>query len=293
MKTLHDLQNEMQACGLGDYFDALEPMARNAIRIHPEIQAEEEIPVGASKLGGCPDLPAGMSWFYTPHTDVPMSFIAQVNFAEAAPWDIEHQLPEQGILYFFYDCSADGMNWGFDPDDKKGWKVFFYDGDLSALVRTPAPAELDDEDVGMVFGSARITFSAEVELPPPESDLTNEMSEEAEEDGLEAYWDWLEERREEEIYKLLGHADPVQNGMELECEYVTHRLNCGTPEGFQQGKARGLDQNAAHWQLLLQVDSCEELDMMWGDLGRLYFWITKEDLAARRFENTWLILQCY
>ena len=103
MKTLHDLQNEMQACGLGDYFDALAPMARNAIRIHPEIQAEEEIPVGASKLGGCPDLPAGMSWFYTPHTDVPMSFVAQVNFAEAAPYDTEHQLPERGILYFFYD----------------------------------------------------------------------------------------------------------------------------------------------------------------------------------------------
>lgn len=32
--------------------------------------------------------------------------------------------------------------------------------------------------------------------------------------------------------------------------------------------------------------------MMWGDLGRLYFWIRDDDLAARRFEKAWLILQC-
>lgn len=30
----------------------------------------------------------------------------------------------------------------------------------------------------------------------------------------------------------------------------------------------------------------------WGDMGRLYLWITNEDLAARNFENCWLILQC-
>jgi len=32
--------------------------------------------------------------------------------------------------------------------------------------------------------------------------------------------------------------------------------------------------------------------MMWGDCGRLYLWITEEDLITRNFENSWLILQC-
>jgi len=32
--------------------------------------------------------------------------------------------------------------------------------------------------------------------------------------------------------------------------------------------------------------------MMWGDMGMLYFWIRAEDLAARRFERVWMILQC-
>ena len=92
--------------------------------------------------------------------------------------------------------------------------------------------------------------------------------------------------------KLLGHADPVQGGMELECEYVTHRINCGTPDGYRIARSQGLDKNASRWNLLLQVESNEELGMMWGDLGRLYLWITDEDLAARQFENCWLVLQC-
>ena len=32
---------------------------------------------------------------------------------------------------------------------------------------------------------------------------------------------------------------------------------------------------------------------MFGDCGHIYFYITKEHLAARRFDRIWLILQCY
>ena len=53
-----------------------------------------------------------------------------------------------------------------------------------------------------------------------------------------------------------------------------------------------LAKNAARWNLLMQVESNEELGMMWGDMGRLYLWITDEDLKNRKFENSRLILQC-
>ncbi|UDQ99492.1 DUF1963 domain-containing protein [Lentisphaerota bacterium WC36G] len=33
--------------------------------------------------------------------------------------------------------------------------------------------------------------------------------------------------------------------------------------------------------------------MCWGDSGMIYFWIRKQDLKARNFENVWLHLQCY
>jgi uncharacterized protein YwqG len=44
--------------------------------------------------------------------------------------------------------------------------------------------------------------------------------------------------------------------------------------------------------LLLQVDS-DDVGMMWGDGGRLYFWIREQDARRADFSNVWMILQCY
>ena len=290
--TLDALRDEMMDRGLSGYFDALAPLAKNAVQITLDVQEDERIPVGASKMGGSPDLPEDVAWFRNPKTDIPLSFVAQVNLAEAAQYDREHKLPERGMLYSFYDCSADGMPWGFDPEDGSGWAVYYHDGDPSGISRREAPEDLEQDDNGTVFGSARMCFAAGMELPSPESDLANDLDLPEDEEAQDAYWEWLEETEEELRNKLLGHADPVQNGMELECEYVTNQIYCGTPEGYQLAKARGLDKNAARWNLLLQVDSNEDIGMMWGDMGRLYFWITDEDLAERRFDRCWLILQC-
>ena len=41
---------------------------------------------------------------------------------------------------------------------------------------------------------------------------------------------------------------------------------------------------AADWRLLLQLDTDDEASMMWGDLGRLYFWITGDALRRRAFD---------
>lgn len=113
-----------------------------------------------------------------------------------------------------------------------------------------------------------------------------------EKDAQDAYREWPDEMADELCNKLLGHADPVQGSMELECEYATHQINCGTPAGHRTGKSRGLDKNAARRNPLMQVDSNEDIGMMWGGMGRLYLWTTEEDLAGRKFENCWLILQC-
>lgn len=45
--------------------------------------------------------------------------------------------------------------------------------------------------------------------------------------------------------------------------------------------------------LLFQVDTDNELDMMWGDMGMLYYVIGAHDLASKRFEKTWFSMQCY
>ena len=41
------------------------------------------------------------------------------------------------------------------------------------------------------------------------------------------------------------------------------------------------------------IDSFDDIGMMWGDSGRLYWWIREADLAEGRWDATWLVLQCY
>ena len=62
-------------------------------------------------------------------------------------------------------------------------------------------------------------------------------------------------------------------------DYKRHQL-FGSPASAQD----------AHWRtgkevLLLQLDSDDRMNWMWGDLGTLQFWIKLDDLAARRFDR--------
>jgi uncharacterized protein YwqG len=45
--------------------------------------------------------------------------------------------------------------------------------------------------------------------------------------------------------------------------------------------------------LLLQLGPDTALDWTVGEMGPLQYWITPEDLAAKRFENTVLTIEAY
>ena len=94
------------------------------------------------------------------------------------------------------------------------------------------------------------------------------------------------------IHRLLGHPDQIQNDMQTECQLVSHGLNCGDGSGYKDPKARILKAGATDWELLLQIDSDDNARMMWGDVGRIYYWIRREDLKERNFGASWMILQC-
>ena len=291
MDTLHELERSLTEAGLQNYFNAVRPLAKNAVRLHPAPGPENGIPIGASKLGGCPDLPAGTAWPRRPDTGLPLSFVCQLNYAEFKPYDVEDRLPDRGILYLFYDYSEDGMPWGFDPEDSAGWAVRYYDCDPGILARTEVPEDLAEN--GAIFAATGLRFSARMELPNWESSLCEGISlSEQERDRL---FDWLDENAEDgaAIYKVLGHSDNIQGGMELECEIIAHGLSTGDGSGYKQAQELNLGQFVGRWTLLLQIDSSDELGMDWGDCGRIYLWITEQDLAARAFERSWLILQCY
>jgi uncharacterized protein YwqG len=73
------------------------------------------------------------------------------------------------------------------------------------------------------------------------------------------------------VHQLFGHSYSIQGDMTLECQLVTNGLYCGNPTGYNDPRAEELAPGAADWRLLLQIDSDDDLDLLWGDSGMLYF----------------------
>ncbi|MDK7675132.1 YwqG family protein [Vaginella massiliensis] len=282
---MNKLKEQFQKYGFTEVFEVLAPQARAAIHMLPgEVQSDEQtIKTGASKLGGCPDLPKGQPWLTNEETGDLMSFFAQINLAEIHPFDAGHELPSSGMLYFFYDVKY--FSWGFDPKNKVGSRVFFYEGPQEALERVPTPEGATE------YRASSLSFKTVEEVPEISSHLANaDITEEQEDD----YLDLLDEMSSgEAIHKLLGHSNNIQNGMELMCELVHHGIYCGTSAAYRDPKINQYREQVSRWKLLCQINTSNDHGIALGDEACLYFWITEEDLKNRHFERAWQVLQSY
>jgi uncharacterized protein YwqG len=138
-------------------------------------------------------------------------------------------------------------------------------------------------------------FSEEtVTLPPWESLLIDALNLTAEQ--LDAYQNLLEKTYQDDRWStraiLGGHPEQIQGDIMLECAIVAAGLHCGDGSAYQDPRLPIFRGQARQWRLLFQVPSSDAAGMMWGDLGCLYYCIRDEDLRARRFERSWMILQC-
>ena len=109
---------------------------------------------------------------------------------------------------------------------------------------------------------------------------------------LEDIMDQYQQCYEGAAHQVLGFPYTIQGDMRLECQLASNGLYCGDETGYKDPRAKALEPGAADWQLLFQLDSDDRASMMWGDMGTLYFWIKEQDLAAGRFGNVWMVLQC-
>ncbi|WP_163711383.1 YwqG family protein [Mangrovibacterium lignilyticum] len=278
--TSAELKNRFAKLGLGEHWDKFESLLRNEIRIITSISDSENLELGQSKIGGQPDLPLEVDWFKE-NNDKPLSFIAQINLSEIHPFDKDNLLPDRGIIYFFY--SAEQEAWGFDPKDKDKFKVYC-STETDNLTRREFPSDLPDYSR---FNECKLDIKTTVGLPSWENEFVQKNLSEKEIDQ------YLNLPQDYAINKMLGYSNNIQSEMELECQLVTNGLYCGDPSGYNDPKAKGLEKGTKDWILLLQIDSEDEkTGMMWGDVGRLYFWIKKEDLKNKDYSKTWMILQC-
>src|SRR3974377_626168 len=96
-------------------------LVKDSIRLRTKLAGEYDVSIGASRIGGVPDVPPDFKW--PERNGVPQSFIAQLALDEVHPLDTQGVLPERGILWFFYDAKQE--TYGADPTDRGGWQVIF------------------------------------------------------------------------------------------------------------------------------------------------------------------------
>lgn len=270
--------------------------ARNSVRLTIGGAAENKI--GATRFGGKPDVPEGFEWAYYEGEDYggetksrPLSFIAQFDLEEIAQFDTESLLPKTGVLSFFYELET--QEWGYDPDDKGCARVFWFE-DKSALHKAEFPEDLED-----CFRLPPLKISAKSEKSYPDGvDFMLQREQEMTErwDEFDEICEKLGIEEEGNISKLLGWANPIQGNMTMECELISrgYYLGDGWDDVTALDRQEAEQWSAKDWLLLFQLDIVDDGDfeLMFGDGGRIYFYIRKDDLEARNFDEVWLILQC-
>lgn len=280
--------------------ERLNSLAKNCIVL--QIEDKESYKLGATRFGGKPDVPDDFIWpSYEgkSYDDIvkerPLTFLAQFNCEEISKYDTDHLLPNHGLLSFFYE--TDTQCWGFNPDDKGCARVYWFE-DISKLSQAEFPKEMEDDfKFPMIKVKATSTKSY-----PSWVDYNEVFPDDDDDDEFEKIWSELTGDDVEEPVnrsQLLGWPDVIQNSMFEECDLVTQGYYLGSPEGWNKIpkdiRKRAEESARDRWMLLLQLDIVEsdDFELMFGDCGHIYFYITKEDLRERKFDNTWLILQCY
>jgi hypothetical protein len=303
-------RHEVEACGLQDVWPGLRAVARPCYTIELVPGADLER-LGASRLGGLPDLPAGRPW--PEHQGLLLTFIGQIDLAEVPRLPVP--LPERGLLSFFLGID--------EPASNISHEVLYHDGAGGELSRSLEPDEsafLNEECT--LFRPTGVRFLPAVSVPS----LFRDPS-------LDEFAGQLEELRQRlgspsapgKSSQLLGHplvisGDPLAEAYvavqgHADILYALHR----TPEDLEQDLAAAAAKGDAdrvewlqrqkesltwfhgarqyhqdqigHWQLLLEVASHQECGMAWWDAGRLQFHIDSRDLEAGDFSRTYACIE--
>jgi uncharacterized protein YwqG len=214
-----------------------------------------------SKVGGLPYLPMGQVWPTAPDGRE-LFFLAQINFAHMPPLA---PFPTQGIVQFFiYDDDLYGMDFddGHTPDTfRVVWHPTVVEDDAQQRHDLDTLRDYDllphhpDESYPLDFEVA------EEYLPPTDYQFAKRFGADFFAQFGEREWDVQEEYSKKvrsDGHKIGGYAYFLQDDPRKPKDPML---------------------------LLLQLDSDELMDLMWGDMGVGHFFIRESDLVRGDFSR--------
>ena len=94
-------------------------------------------------------------------------------------------------------------------------------------------------------------------------------------------------------HQLGGNENVVQHPVAEEVVQALAGCHESATGGFDAARWQAVQHEVADWQLILQIDSDDNLDVMWGDAGTLYWLARTEDIAMGRWDRCAFNLQCF
>lgn len=260
--------------------------------LRPAVQL---VPVGdhesaVGRLGGLPALPSDVPWpDWVGHG--PLSYIGELECDSLAQFELDLPIPKTGrLLFFYFDGSFDDFattvgTW--DASSLQGARMLHL-ADVTAASPRPAPDGITVYPERVVAGRPIVT-SPGWEHP----DLREAFMEPGQDErsfldhpvNADAFMEVVYERRVGPVHQVGGYAQPVQGPVEHEVAQAA----LDNQVGYRDPR---LEAEALRWELLLQVDSDDDLNMMWGDVGTLYWMVRPEDLANDDLTQVSFTWQC-
>jgi uncharacterized protein YwqG len=230
-----------------------------------------------SKLGGKPWLPEGSSG---PAADgKALTFLAQINFAEMPPLD---GFPTRGIVQFFilgddfYGANFDG-DFGEDAlSVQRHFRVIYWPDVINETAQAPFKIIANDS----------LPFDPEIEYA---------MLFEADEAPMSSGDAGIKSLLGTDLFRIIGEYAKA-NGMDdgevgeevFKClEGMGHKVG-GYP-GFTQTDPRS---DNTEYVLLFQLDTDDDIGMMWGDVGIANFFIPRDNLRNGDFSRVMYNWDC-
>ncbi|MCC7539503.1 MAG: DUF1963 domain-containing protein [Deltaproteobacteria bacterium] len=256
-------------------------------------------PIGASRLGGVPDLPSALAW--PTQGDRHLTFVAQIDLGALTPEWVDG-LPSSGWLYFF--VGRDAPAWDVTH------RVLYFDGPRDALSATTVPSGTRAIDDGSPrdFVAHQLTFrpsfvfdrAIETALGLEEFALEFLTASHTQIAGLPVAWDT--DPRQDAYLSKSGLAS-LRHRMHLAPEDLAKAARDAWAAGdderaeeidlatellraYRADEAMHLDR-MARWRVLFLLGSAREVGMCWWDAGLLQFLVHDDDMRQRRFDGTY------
>jgi uncharacterized protein YwqG len=266
MDRLIDIHN------LIDHRKEIRKIARPAVLLRTKKSPEAKIPLGATKIGGRPDLPAKSEW--PAYWDgKPLAFLAQIDLAGIAKLGTPIKgLPSEGLLSVFsvWGWMEDGDGDPRTPNDggeeQIGWTVALHTPPTK-LERLQTPRDVNSFKAAAV-GPALILSLPNHRVEPPLAALDWTADEYQRFDGMQSDY------RSIQMGYWLKNSDT----------FASHHLLGGYALFQQQFPEEVLEKELA---MFLQIGTDGNSQMGWGDGGELTFYADAKALAKGRFERIW------